>query len=227
MLTLDKQILDFYFTMPEDLKLPEGIETIYPYNDAETQRVMKLFYEKYYADTSPRGILLGINPGRLGSGITGIGFSDAITLEKFCDIPNSFEKRLETSATFMFEVIEAYGGAEKFYKDFYFSCVMPMGLLKEKKNYNYYDDKETLSCLDTFMKESIDKQLGFAPYHKDVICVGQGKNLKYLESYNAQYKKFDNIYTVPHPRWVMQYKRKEKTKHIDTYLEMFEKVMKK
>jgi hypothetical protein len=162
-MTLDKQILDFYFTMPEDLILPKGIETIYPYNNTETKRVMKLFYEKYYADTKPRVFLLGINPGRFGSGITGIGFSDAITLDTFCDIPNSFEKRAETSATFIYEVIEAYGGVEKFYKDFYITAVMPMGLLKDKKNYNYYDDKETLSCLDTFMKKSMDKQLAFGP----------------------------------------------------------------
>jgi len=117
-MTLDEKILDFYFNMPEDLMLPDGIKTIYPYKDAETQGVMKVFYEKYYADTLPRGFLLGINPGRLGSGITGIGFSDAVALEKFCDIPNSFDKRSEPSASFIFEVIEAYGGAQKFYKDF-------------------------------------------------------------------------------------------------------------
>ena len=226
-MTLDKEILDFYFNMPKNLKLPKGIELIYPYETFETQRIMQIFYERYYSDNLPRGFLVGINPGRLGSGITGIGFSDAITLEKFCDIPNNFEKRAETSATFIYEVIEAYGGVEKFYKDFYITAVMPMGLLKDKKNYNYYDDKETLSCLDDFIKESIDKQLEFTPYHRDVICVGQGKNLKYLESYNEKYDMFDNIYTVPHPRWVMQYKRKEKYKHIDNYLETFEKVLKK
>ena len=222
-MTLDKQILDFYFSMPQDLILPDGIETIYPYQDSKTQEVMQLFYKKYYADTLPRGFLLGINPGRLGSGITGVGFTDALCLEKYCGITN---KRAETSATFIYEVIQAYGGAEKFYKDFYITAVMPMGLLKERKNYNYYDDKVTLSCLDGFIKESINKQLNFGPYLRDAVCIGQGKNLKYLEAYNEEYKRFDNIYTVPHPRWIMQYKRKEKHKHIDTYLEIFEKVLK-
>lgn len=226
-MTLDKQILDFYFSMPEDLRLPDGVETIYPYNDSQTQNVMKFFYNKYYADSLPRGFVLGINPGRLGSGITGVGFTDALCLERFCEIPNDFDKRAETSATFIYEVIQAYGGVDKFYKDFYITAVMPMGLLKEKKNYNYYDDKKTLSYLDVFIKESIDKQLNFGPYLNDAICIGQGKNLKYLEAYNEEYKKFDNIYTVPHPRWIMQYKRKEKHKHIDTYLEIFEKVLKK
>lgn len=226
-MTLAQQILDFYFNMPEELNLPEDIEIIYPYKNDETQRVMQAFYEKYYADDSPRAFLLGINPGRFGSGITGIGFSDAVTLEQFCDIANDFEKRSETSASFIYEVIEAYGGAEKFYKDFYITAVMPMGLLKEKKNYNYYDDKETLASLDDFIKKSLDEQLGFGQYNRDAICVGQGKNLKYLESYNEKYKVFDTIHTVPHPRWVMQYKRKEKHKHIDAYLETFSKVLKK
>jgi hypothetical protein len=226
-MTLAKQILDFYFLMPKELKLPKGVSVIHPYHAIETQRVMKLFFEKYYADNNPRGFLVGINPGRFGSGITGIGFTDALTLEKFCNIPNSFDKRIETSATFIFEVINAYGGAEKFYKDFYITSMMPMGLLKEGKNYNYYDDKKTETSLEKFIKESMDKQLKFGEYHKDIICIGQGKNLKYLQIYNEKHKVFNTIHTLPHPRWIMQYKRKEKHKHIDAYLEAFEKVLEK
>jgi hypothetical protein len=212
--------------MPKDLNLPKGITTIYPYADVETKRVMKLFFEKYYADNNPRGFLVGINPGRFGSGITGIGFTDAVTLEKFCDIANSFDKRVEVSTTFIFEVIEAYGGVEKFYKDFYITSVMPMGLLKDEKNYNYYDDVKTQDSLEKFIKKSMDKQLAFGEYRRDIICIGQGKNLKYLEAYNKKHKVFDNILTVPHPRWVMQYKRKEKSKHIETYLKAFDEVLK-
>ena len=38
----------------------------------------------------------------------------------------------------------------------------------------------------------------------------------------------DFYFNMPQdPRWVMQYKRKEKHKHIDTYLEIFEKVLRK
>lgn len=226
-MTLAKQILDFYASMPKELNLPDAIDLIYPFDNEETQRVMQIFYEKYYDDNEKRAFLLGINPGRFGSGITGIGFSDSITLQKYCDIENSFEKRSETSATFIYEVIQAYGGVEKFYKDFYVSAVMPMGLLKTNKNYNYYDDKKTLTSLDAFIHTSIQKQLDFGEYAKDVICIGQGKNLKYLELYNQKYNVFDSIYTVPHPRWVMQYKRKEKHKHIDSYLEAFQNVLKR
>ena len=116
--TFAKDILDFYFTIPKDTVLPNGVTTIYPFDNAETKRVMQTFFNKYYNDTRPRTYLVGINPGRLGSGITGIGFADAYHLERYCDIPNSFDKRIEISAAFMFEVMEAYGGVEKFYKDF-------------------------------------------------------------------------------------------------------------
>ena len=131
------------------------------------------------------------------------------------------------SSEFIFEVIEAYGGVEKFYADFYFTTVLPFGLIKENKNYNYYDDKETEAYFSDFIKESIEKQMGFCEGNRDIICIGQGKNLKYLETFNKKYKLFDSISVIPHPRWVMQYRRKEKEKYIQVYLDMFEKVLKK
>ena len=225
-MTFSKQILDFYFNLPKELPLPNGVEIIYPFNNVETKRVMETFFNKYYADNRPRTYLVGINPGRLGSGITGIGFADAYHLDKYCDIPNSFDKRVEISAAFMFEVIEAYGGVEKFYKDFFFTTVMPLGLLRNDKNYNYYDDLETQTVLEPFIEETLLKQMSFPQAKPDIICVGQGKNLKYLKAFNDKHHCFNSIEVVPHPRWVMQYRRKEKQKYIDTYLEAFESMMK-
>ncbi|GIT97256.1 hypothetical protein TSL1_00770 [Sulfurovum sp. TSL1] len=226
MMTFSKQILDFYFTMRNDMPLPNGVETIYPFDNVETKRVMETFFNKYYDDTRPRTYLVGINPGRLGSGITGIGFADAYHLDNYCDIASSFDKRVEISAAFMFEVIEAYGGVEKFYKDFFFTTVMPLGLLKNDKNYNYYDDLQTQTALEPFIEETLLKQLSFPQAKPNIICVGQGKNLKYLKAFNDKHHCFNSIEVVPHPRWVMQYRRKEKQKYIDTYLEAFESMMK-
>ena len=146
-LSFSTQIVDFYFSLSPKPPLPKGVEAIYPFDNHETKRLMQTFFNKYYDDKNPRTYLVGINPGRLGSGITGIGFADAYHLEHYCDIPNSFDKRVEISAAFMFEVMEAYGGVEKFYKDFFFTTVMPLGLLKNYKNYNYYDDLQTQSAL--------------------------------------------------------------------------------
>lgn len=222
-MTFSEQILNFYLNLPKELSLPNGVETIYPFDNVETQRVMQQFFDKYYDDTTPRTYLIGINPGRLGSGITGIGFADAYHLERYCDIPNRFDKRVEISAAFMFEVIEAYGGAEKFYKDFFFTTVMPLGLLKDDKNYNYYDDLQTQTELEPFIKETLLTQMSFLQAKPNIICVGTGKNLKYLKDFNEKHDCFESIEVVPHPRWVMQYRRKEKAKYIDLYLAALEK----
>jgi len=224
-MTFAKQILDFYFSLPKELPLPNGVETIYPYDNPETREVMQTFFNKYYDDTKPRTYLIGINPGRLGSGITGIGFTDAYHLEKYCDIPNSFDKRAEISASFMFEVMAAYGGIETFYKDFFFTTVMPLGLLKNGKNYNYYDDKETQECLELFITETLLKQMSFPQAKPNIICVGTGKNLKYLQDFNDKHHCFESIDVVPHPRWVMQYRRKEKEKYIGVYVDALKKAI--
>jgi len=223
-MTFAKQILDFYFSLPKELPLPNGVKTIYPFENDETREVMQTFFHKYYDDTKPRTYLIGINPGRLGSGITGVGFADAYHLEKYCGITNNFDKRIEISAAFMFEVIEAYGGVEKFYADFFFTTVMPLGLLKNGKNYNYYDDKETQLALEPFITETLLKQMAFPQAKPNIICVGTGKNLKYLQAFNEKYHCFESIDVVPHPRWVMQYRRKEKEKYIGVYVSLLKKM---
>jgi len=219
------QILDFYFNLSGKLPLPKSVEVIYPFEHPETKAVMQTFFNKYYDDTNPRTYLVGINPGRLGSGITGIGFTDAYHLENVCGIANSFDKRIEISAAFMFEVMEAYGGVEKFYKNFFFTTVMPLGLLKEGKNYNYYDDPNTQNALEPFIEETLLNQMAIPQAKANIICVGQGKNLKYLKAFNEKHKCFESIEVVPHPRWVMQYRRKEKQKCIEQYLDVFSKIL--
>lgn len=218
-----KQILNFYFNLSSKPPLPKGIEAIYPFNDPETKRLMESFFNTYYDDTNPRTYLVGINPGRLGSGITGIGFADAYHLENVCGFENSFDKRVEISAAFMFEVIEAYGGVEKFYGDFFFTTTMPLGLLKEGKNYNYYDDKVTQDTLEPYITKTLLEQMAIPQAKPNIICVGTGKNLKYLEAFNKKHKCFESIDVVPHPRWVMQYRRKEKEKYIQVYLDALRK----
>jgi len=221
--TFSKQILDFYFSLSKDLVLPNSVETIYPFDTPETREVMQTFFNKYYNDTNPRTYLIGINPGRLGSGITGVGFADAYHLDKYCGIESSFDKRVEISAAFMFEVIEAYGGVEKFYSENFFTTVMPLGLLKDAKNYNYYDDPQTQKALEPFITQTLLVQMSFPQAKPNIICVGTGKNLKYLQAFNDKHHCFESIDVVPHPRWVMQYRRKEKEKYIGVYLDALER----
>jgi hypothetical protein len=39
--------------------------------------------------------------------------------------------------------------------------------------------------------------------------MGQGKNFEYLTMLNTEMRLFKKIVALPHPRWVMQYRRKE------------------
>ena len=49
-----------------------------------------------------RHLLLGINPGRFGGGVTGIPFTDPIRLQNVCGIENNFEKKQELSSVFIY-----------------------------------------------------------------------------------------------------------------------------
>ncbi|MCH9814659.1 MAG: DUF4918 family protein [Epsilonproteobacteria bacterium] len=214
------KVLDYHFNLPKSLNLTDGVEMLYPFDQFETIATMRAFFTKYYQDSNGRHFIYGINPGRFGSGITGVGFSDPLHLEKYCDIKSNFAKRVETSAAFIFEVIVAYGGVEKFYSDFYITSVSPVGFVKEGKNYNYYDDKGLSQKLEPFIIDNIQTQMGFGAKSREIVCIGQGQNLKYLQKLSDTYDLFDKIYPLPHPRWVMQYRRKTKQVYIDQYLEV-------
>jgi len=99
---------------------------------------------------------------------------------------------------------------------------LPFGLLRNGKNYNYYDDKETLHYFEPLIVESIRKQMAYPNVSRCIATVGQGKNLAYLKEINRRYNFFDAIEILPHPRWVMQYRRKEKEKYIGGYLEVLQ-----
>jgi hypothetical protein len=89
---------------------------------------------------------LGINPGRFGAGVTGIPFTDTKRLEEKCWLTIEGLTTYEPSSVFVYDVIEAYGGVEKFYSDYYISSVCPLGFVKfnekgKEINYNYYDSR--------------------------------------------------------------------------------------
>jgi len=212
-------ILDFYFSLQKPAELPEGVEVIFPFDNGETRRVMELFYRKYYSDEKPRTLLFGINPGRHGAGLTGVGFTDPILMEEKCGIDNDLPRQSELSAGFICEVVEAYGGPERFYGEFLFTTVLPYGLLKNGNNYNYYDDKETLTYFEPIIVDAIKKQMAYPNVSRTIATVGQGKNLDILKKLNKRYGFFDRIEVLPHPRWVMQYRRREKKKYIQQYIQ--------
>ncbi len=200
-----KEVIHFFNNI-ESPVIPENFEVMNPYKTEEVKTIVQDFYTKYYEDNDDRRLIFGINPGRFGSGITGIAFTDPIRLEEVCGIPNNFQKRQETSSVFVYNFIDKYGGPEAFYKDFYITATFPLGFLSEGKNINYYDDKTLQESLRELIVEYLEQQLNWNVKTDVAYCLGKGKNLKFLQKLNAQFKFFGEIKPIPHPRWVMQYR---------------------
>ena len=68
---------------------------------------------------------LGINPGRFGGGLTGISFTDPVALKKYCGIDNQLRNKEELSSKFVYEVINHFGGVNKFFSKVFSFCSLP------------------------------------------------------------------------------------------------------
>jgi hypothetical protein len=200
------------------VKLPLGVEILNPFLVEETYLLSKSFYDKYYPDDHPRLFLIGINPGRFGAGVTGVPFTDPIRLEEKCGIKNAISKRQELSSVFVYEMIETFGGVEKFYKNVFFTSVSPLGFVKDGINLNYYDIPEVRDYLEPYMVKSLQQQIEMGAIKSVAYSMGKGQNLKYLKYLNGKYNLFDDIQPLPHPRWIMQYRLKRKKDFIDEYV---------
>ena len=215
---LSKKILSFLKNLDLEAELPKEVEVMNPFKDKYTYNICKKFYSKYYSDANPRHLILGINPGRFGGGITGIPFTDPIRLTSVCGIENDFQKKQELSSVFIYEMIYAFGGPESFYSKFYISSISPLGFTKHNKNLNYYDDANLERSLKAFIIKKINLQLSFGISRDVAFCLGEGKNFTYFTKLNSEVKFFKKIVPLPHPRFIMQYKLKKKDEYIERYL---------
>jgi len=216
---LAEKILLFFRRMGIRAKLPQGVEVLNPYQNTATFSICGQFYRKYYNDNRERALIMGINPGRLGGGLTGIPFTDPIKLQDVCNIPNSLKKKAELSADFIYSVISGFGGPEKFFSRFYFSSVSPLGFTMNGKNLNYYDIPKLQSALKPFIVDCLKEQSGFGLKTSTCFVLGEGKNYAYLKSLNEEFRFFKTLMPLPHPRFVMQYKRKKLKEYVQRYCE--------
>ena len=217
--TLATDLIKFYKNLQPPGKLPERVEVLFPQQKKEVMKIVTIFLNKYFSDSKLRRFMMGINPGRFGAGITGVNFTGPRQLKDNCGIDHPFGESSELSAEFIYEVIERYGGPSKFYADYFISAVSPLGFVKNGVNLNYYDDKELQSAVTPFIVESINKQLSFGFDREVCICVGGEKNLKFLSRLNEEYSFFKKIIPLPHPRFILQYRRKQKEMYIGQYLQ--------
>ncbi len=198
-------------------RVPEGVEVLNPYQNPEVWKLCEAFYHRYYADNHPRILVMGINPGRLGGGTTGIPFTDPLKLKQYCGLANHLPPKAELSADFIYRVIEKTGGPDIFYRQVYIGAVSPLGFTQNGKNLNYYDDKTLWDNVKAFCIQSLRRQLYFGIKTNTVFCLGEGKNYEFLQRINQEHKLFTQIVPLPHPRFIMQYKRK----HLDRYVNQY------
>lgn len=214
-------ILKFYKGLRPNFPVPEGVSVMNPYTNPDTWDLASRFYRKFYDDERPRAYIFGINPGRFGAGLTGVPFTDPIRLEDKCEIPNAMPRKPELSSLFVYAVIEAFGGVDTFYRRFYITALSPLGFVRDGKNLNYYDDRQLVKDVEPFVLKCIQKQLATMPTLDICYCMGEGENFKYFSKVNGKHGFFKEIIPLPHPRWVMQYRRKRVGEFVNLYLERF------
>lgn len=226
--TFADKVIAFNKQVHFDGKLPKGIRIMNPFREDENiLTVSSTFYKKFYSDHKKRHLILGINPGRFGSGFTGVPFTDTKRLKSECGIPYTGKETHEPSSVYVYDVIRAFGGVKAFYKKIYIHSICPLGFTStgangKEINYNYYDSKELTEGLYDFIVDNIRKQIELGIYTDVCFCFGTGKNEKFLRQLNEKYAFFDKIVALEHPRFIMQYKNKTKQLYIDKCLQAFE-----
>jgi hypothetical protein len=225
-MTFAKKVLKFYRDLRIETALPAGVGFMNPYADAACMEVCTRFYNRFYNDDNKRYLILGINPGRYGAGITGIPFTDPIKLEKLFGIENSLPKKPELSAEFIHTMIGAFGGYEKFFSIFFINSVSPLGFVQDGKNLNYYDTPQLKKSLEPFIRKSLSSVLEMGIHRDKVFCLGEGQNFACIKKINAEEKWFTEVVSLAHPRFIMQYRRKHVGQYVRDYIEKLRAVEK-
>lgn len=192
-------------------------------NRVQIKEITNTFYKKYYNDNNKRYLILGSSPARKGTATTGIPFEDASHLYKETGIMIDNFYINKSSSDFLYDVMEQYGGCEKFYKSFFMSFVCPLGIVNvnskgNEVNSNYYENKKLENVLYDFIVDSLKKQIAFGIETSVCYCIGSGENFKFLTKINEQYKFFDKIIALEHPRFIMQYNSKDRNKYLNKYI---------
>ena len=220
--TFGEKVVAFNKKLKFSGNLPEGFEVMNPFFDnPETITVMSKFYQKFYNDYHQRKFIIGINPSRRGAGVTGVPFTDTKRLETMCGIEMKSAHTHEISSVFLYDVIENFGGVEAFYKKFYINSPFPLAIirktLKGNLNANYYDDKDLFEAVKPFMIQSLKDHIDLGLDTSEVFILGK-KNATFIDKINSQEKFFEKMTVLEHPRYIQQYKIKEKQLYIDKYL---------
>ena len=160
-------------------------------NRIQIKEITNAFYKKYYNDHNKRYLILGSSPARKGTATTGIPFEDASHLYKETGIMIDNFYINKSSSNFLYDVMEQYGGCQRFYKDFFMSFVCPLGIVNVNSkgnlvNANYYENKKLEKALHNFIVDSLKKQIALGIDTSICYCIGSGENFKFLTNYEEQ-----------------------------------------
>lgn len=217
------KVIEFNRSLQYSGQLPDDFRVLNPYLDnPETMDVMQQFYHKYYNDNQQRRFIVGINPSRNGAGVTGVPFTDTKRLKNICGIEMKSAYTHEISSVFIYDMIAEYGGAESFYKNFYINSPFPLAIIRQTKegkwlNANYYDDSTLFEMVKEFMIASLKKHISLGLNTSDVFILGR-KNADFISKLNKEAQLFEHLQVLEHPRYIQQYKSKEKQLYIDKYI---------
>ncbi|WP_353134374.1 SMUG2 DNA glycosylase family protein [Pseudopedobacter sp.] len=228
--TFAQKVIAFNRKLHYSGDLPKGFQVMNPYMDnPETMLVMQAFYEKYYNDSTPRKFIIGINPSRHGAGVTGVPFTDTKRLESVCGITMKSAYTHEISSVFIYDMIAAWGGPQSFYKHFYINSPFPLAIIRNAGadkwlNANYYDDRRLFEMVKDFMIYSLKQHISLGLDTSEVFILGK-KNADFIGKLNKEEKLFDKLTILEHPRYIQQYKSKDKQLYIDKYIKALYKIL--
>lgn len=217
--TFGTQVSTFLCTVSLPVPLPDGFELIDPYQDPEVRRVVAEFTQLYYGGDGKRVSVWGINPGRFGAGITGLSFTDPYALTHDAGIASSLAGRREISAEFIWRVVDAYGGPSDFFSSLYLSALCPLGFLRNGSNINFYDDRAFTQALLPTLVTWIKQQISFGLRTDVCIVLGTGMLRTVMEQHLRPHLPFQEVIYLEHPRFIMQYRRKQMSAYVDRYVE--------
>lgn len=218
-----KHVLSFSLS---GVAIPKDVSILDPFHgerSAEVRRIVTTFHRTFYGDERQRVLMLGINPGRLGAGSTGLSFTDTKRCESDLGIPINGLRTHEPSSDFFYRMIRAAGGAQRFYGQVYVHAICPLGFVKHQgggtvTNLNYYDDHALETAVTPFIEHWMRLLVSCGMRTDVAFCIGTGKNAIYFTQLNERLRLFDRIVPLEHPRYVIQYKAKQLDQYIAKYL---------
>jgi hypothetical protein len=226
--TFAERVLQFYDKLSKiSFEFPDKYSIVNPYKGDREEIIKTIttaFYQKYYNDNASRRLILGSSPALRGTVATGIPFEDAsnIKTELGIDIGKFYIKK--SSSWFLHNVISKYGGRDRFFSSFFMSFVCPLCVLKinslgNKVNCNYYENKLLKNYFYKFIIDTLFDYINLGIDTTVCYCIGSGENYTFLTKLNTNYRFFNSIVPLEHPRFIMQYNLKRKFFFIDKYID--------